>query len=83
MVGSSIDSGDPTMRRNTKPHYFTGFKHCGSQKVFLIEGQGAKSLAFTTYKSADNYRRNHKIKSHRIFSARYTIVAEMRSSSIH
>lgn len=40
------------MRRKTKPHYFNGFTHCGSQKIFMIEGQGTKSPAFTTYKSA-------------------------------
>lgn len=71
------------MRRNTKPRYFTGFKHCGSQKVFMIEGQGTNSPAFTTYESADNYRKNHGLQQYRIFSARHTIVAEMRSNSIH
>lgn len=71
------------MRRKTKPHYFTGFMHCGSQKVFMIEGQGTKSPAFTTYKSAYNYRKDHELQAHRIFSARHTIVAEMRSNSIH
>lgn len=70
------------MRRKTKHHYFNGFTHCGSQKIFMIEGQGTKSPAFTTYKSADNYRKMHELQSHRIFSARYTTVAEMRSNSI-
>lgn len=71
------------MKSKTKLHYFTGFKHCGGQKVFMIEGQGINSLAFTTYRSADNYRKNHGLQSHRIFSARYTTIAEMRSNSTH
>lgn len=71
------------MRRKTKPHYFTGFKYCGGQKVFMIEGQGTNSPAFTTYKSADNYRKMHGLQLCHIFSTRYNIIAEMRSNSIH
>lgn len=70
------------MTRRSKVHYFTGFKHCGGQKVFMIEGQGTNSHAFTTYKAADNYRKAHELQSYHIFSTRYTIVAEMRSNSI-
>lgn len=71
------------MRRKTKPHYFTGFKYCGGQKVFMTEGQGTNSPAFTTYRAADHYRKTHRLQSHHIFSTRYTIIAEMRSNSIH
>lgn len=66
------------MQFRYKSHYFTGLKHCGSQKVFMIEGQGVNSPAFTTYKAAYNYRKIHELQSHQIFSVRYTIIAEMR-----
>lgn len=71
------------MKHRAKLHYFTGFKHCGSQKVFMIEGQGTNSPAFTTYRSADTYRKNHGIQPHRVFSARYTTIVAMRLDSIY
>lgn len=64
--------------RNVK--FFTGFKHCGNEKVFMIEGQGTKSPAFASYNAAANYRDKHNFGKHRIFSCRASIVMRLRDN---
>lgn len=62
--------------RSRNEKFFTGFKHCGSEKVWMIEGQGINAPAFASYKAAANYRDKHNIGKHRIFLAELQLLWE-------
>lgn len=65
--------------RSRNEKFFTGFKHCGSEKVWMIEGQGTKAPAFTSYKAAANYRNKYNLGKHRIWCCRASIIMRMRN----